>query len=207
MSSILEAIWQGAMSATWLEQVATILGVGGVWLMIRQNLWAFPVGILQVSLSAVVFYEYRLYADMALQVVFLAALVYGWWHWIHGGSKRDEQIPVTRLTMGAVVGWVLVGLAVNGFWGWWLAGHTDASMPYADAFIAAFSLVGQWLQARKKLENWICWLVVDLFAVGVFWRKELYWFAVLYGLFCFMAWGGLRAWRRSWRERGAEVSG
>ena len=200
MGGILDGIWQGLIGASALEQSATVLGVVGVWLMIRQNLWAFPVGMVQVAMSAVVFYRYQLYADMMLQAVFFAALGYGWWHWTHGGPQHDQRLQVGRLRPRGVGGYIALGFVINAIWGWLLASRTDASLPYADAFVGAFSLVGQWLQARKKLENWAFWIVVDLFAVGLFWVKELYWFSVLYALFCGMAWGGHRAWLVSWRR-------
>ncbi len=200
METVIDGIVQGLLASSLLEQTATLLGIVGVWLMIRQNLWAFPVGIVQVTLSAVLFHDYRLYADMMLQGVFVAALIYGWWHWTHGGPEKDARIPVTRLGARGIATAIVAGAAINLGWGWLLATHTDAALPYGDAFIGAFSLVGQWLQARKKLENWLCWLVVDVVAVVIFGMKELYWFAVLYALFCGMAWGGHRAWLQSWRE-------
>lgn len=202
MAGVFEAIWAGVTGATWWEQSATGLGVVGVWLMIRQNLWAFPVGLVQVTLSAVVFYDYRLYADAVLQGVFFAALAYGWWHWTHApeAAAARAQIPVTRLRWRALIGYAGLGLATTLGWGWWLARHTDAAVPYWDACIASFSLVAQWLQARKKLENWSGWILVNAVAVGVYGYKELYWFAVLYAVFLGLAVAGHRAWAASWRR-------
>jgi len=200
MAEILQGIWSGAVGASWLEQTATVLGVLGVWLMIRQNLWAFPVGLVQVTLSAVVFYQYKLYADAKLQGFFFAVLAYGWWHWVRGKGGQPE-LPVTRLSAPAVLGHVGLGAAGAAVWGWLLATRTDAALPYWDAFIGAFSIVSQWLQARKKLENWAGWIVVNAVAVAIYWRKELYWFSVLYALFLVLAVGGHRAWSASWRSR------
>lgn len=201
MDEILQGIWAGLIGATWLEQSATVLGVLGVWLMIRQNLWAFPIGMVQVSLSAVVFYQYQLYADAKLQGFFFVVLAYGWWHWVRGCGDREE-LPVTRLRPRGIAGYALLGATGAGLWGWLLATRTDADLPYWDAFIAAFSIVSQWLQARKKLENWAGWMLVNSVAIGVYWYKELYWFSVLYALFFCMAAAGHRAWSTSRRSRG-----
>ena len=95
---------------------------------------------------------------------------------------------MTRLSRGAIAACVGVGLVGTVLWGWYLATRTDAAMPYRDAFIAAFSILAQWLQARKKLENWIAWMVVNAAAVAVYWIAGLYWFAVLYVLFFILAW-------------------
>jgi nicotinamide mononucleotide transporter len=194
MSGILQAIWEGMTSATPLEQSATILGVLGVWLMIRQSLWAFPVGLVQVALSAVVFHQYRLYADRNLQAVFFAVLAYGWWHWFRGEKTQGEGAQVGVLSWAWRAAFVVLGCAASGAWGWYQAHYTDAAMPYRDAFISSFSILAQWLQARRKLENWHGWILVNATAVPVYWLAGMHWFSVLYFLFLLMALGGLREW-------------
>lgn len=204
MTDILRSLWADLCSAGPLEQSATVLGVVGVWLMIRQSLWAFPVGLVQVSLSALVFYNSRFYADMKLQGLFFIVLAYGWWHWTHPRAGARAALPVGRLNTS---GWILAigsGLAGTVLWGLYLAHNTDAAMPFRDSFIASFSVVAQWLQARKRLENWYGWIVVNAAAVPVYWLGGMYWFSVLYFLFLLMAIGGLREWRAS--ERSARAA-
>ena len=196
MHSVLHEIWIGMSGASPTEQAATLLGVLGVWLMIRLSLWAFPVGMAQVALSAIVFYRARFYADMKLQGVFFVALAYGWWHWTHGGPQKDALRPITRLTPGGWIGAVGASIAGGFIWGWYLRHYTDAAMPYRDAFISSFSIVSQWLQSRKVLENWHGWILVNAAAVPVYWIGGMTWFAVLYFLFLLMAIGGYREWRR-----------
>ncbi|MBP6508325.1 MAG: nicotinamide mononucleotide transporter [Opitutaceae bacterium] len=199
MNEIFHSIWAGITGASWMEQLATVLGLLGVWLTIRQSLWNFPVGLVQVTLSGLVFYEARLYADMKLQVFFFAVLAYGWWHWARGGENH-QALRVTRLTPAGTWGCVTAALAGAALWGWYLRTHTDALMPYRDAFIASFSILAQWLQARKKLENWIGWMLVNAAAVVVYWMAGLHWFAVLYVLFFVLAVGGHYEWLKSWKE-------
>lgn len=197
MTGLLQSIWSGFSEASLVEQSATVLGVLGVWLMIRRTLWAFPVGLLQVSLSAWVFYQNRFYADMKLQAVFFAALVYGWWHWSRGARTAGERLPVTSLS---AKGWSLAigaGLLGTWLWGWYLAKHTDAQMPYRDSFISSFSIVAQWLQSRKKLENWHGWILVNATAVPVYWLGGMHWFSVLYFLFLLLAVAGWREWKKA----------
>ncbi len=196
MHSVLHEIWIGMSGDSPTEQAATLLGVLGVWLMIRLSLWAFPVGMAQVALSAIVFYRARFYADMKLQGVFFVALAYGWWHWTHGGPKKDALRPITRLSSRGWAGAVGSSVAFGFVWGWYLKHHTDAAMPYRDAFISSFSIVSQWLQSRKVLENWHGWILVNAAAVPVYWLGGMAWFSVLYFLFLLMAIGGYREWRR-----------
>lgn len=205
MTEVLHSIWNGFADASLAEQSATVLGVLGVWLMIRRTLWAFPVGLLQVALSAWVFYRSRFYADMKLQAVFFAALAYGWWHWSRGTRSAGEKLPVTRLDGR---GWsfaIGTGLLGAWLWGWYLAANTDAQMPYRDAFISSFSIVAQWLQSRKKLENWYGWILVNGAAVPVYWLGGMHWFSVLYFLFLLMAVAGYREWKSALRESEASI--
>lgn len=205
MEGYASQLWQGFASSSLLEQSATVLGVLGVWLMMRQSLWAFPLGLVQVALSALAFYQVRLYADALLQVAFFGALVYGWWHWAHPRSTDGKRLPVGYLDRRGWL-WALgIGLALTCLWGWVLAAFTDAVMPYRDAFIASFSLVAQWLQARKKIENWLFWILVNATAVPVYWLAGAAWFSALYLLFLGLAVAGYREWRRSERTRRQET--
>ena len=198
MHSILRQILDGALSASWPEQIATVLGLLFVWLAIRESLWNFPVGLVQAAIFGWVCFQGKLYSDALLQAVYIAAMIYGWWHWTRGG-RNSEPLRVQRLTAAGVAGWTAGTLALWAIWGTCMHRFTDAALPYWDGFVFAGSVAAQWLQARKALENWLGWIVVNTVATGVFWVKEYYWFSVLYFLFWLMAWGGLRAWRRSWK--------
>lgn len=183
------------------EILGTVLGVVGVWLMIRQNLWAWPVGLVQVSVYAWVFYDVKLYSDALLQLCFFAILAYGWWHWLHGAHRATTStMPVTRLSAGALATWIGVGAGATAGWGTFMARATDAALPYWDAFILVFSLIAQWLQARKRLECWPGWLLVNTVAIGVYAAKDLYLTAGLYAIFWAMAAWGWREWRKAMAE-------
>jgi len=198
MHSILQQILDGARSATWPEQVATVLGLLFVWLAIRESLWNFPVGLVQAAIFGWVCYQGKLYSDATLKVVYMGAMVYGWWHWTHGG-RDTGPLRVQRLTPAATLWWVVGTLGLWAIWGTGMRRFTDAALPYWDGFIFAGSVASQWLQARKAIENWVGWIIVNTVGVGVFWVKGYYWFSVLYFLFWLLAWGGWRAWQRSWR--------
>jgi nicotinamide mononucleotide transporter len=180
-----------------LEITGTVLGVVGVGLMIRQNIWGWPVGLVQVTISAWVFLEARLYSDLVLQGFFFAIQAYGWWHWRRGGAVEQPKLPVTRLRPQAIAGWTAVGAAATASWGELMRRTTDAALPHWDAFILMFSVIAQWLQARKRLENWAGWMLVNAVAVGVYWARDLRWFAALYAGFFGMAVAGHVAWSRS----------
>jgi nicotinamide mononucleotide transporter len=180
------------------EIIGTVLGIVGVWLMIRQNIWGWPVGLVQVAVYAWVFLDVKLYSDAILQVCFFVIQAYGWWHWArnrHTGAHSD--LPVSRLSFSARLRFVAAGAGLTFGWGWLMAHRTDAAYPYWDAFILVFSLIAQWLQARKNLENWAGWMIVNLVAIGVYWAKDLRLTSGLYLVFLAMAVAGHLAWRKS----------
>jgi nicotinamide mononucleotide transporter len=185
------------------EIIGTVLGVIGVWLMIRQNIWGWPVGLVQVAVYAWVFYDSKLYSDAILQVAFFLIQAYGWGHWLRGACRQVSAgqsapgLPVTRLTGPAIAAWIAAGAVLTAGWGWFMHRTTDAALPWWDAFILVFSLIAQWLQARKNIENWAGWLGVNTVAIGVYWAKDLRLTSGLYLVFWVMALWGWRAWRRT----------
>ena len=178
------------------EIAGAVIGFVGVALMIRQHLLAWPVGLVQVVIYAWVFYQTKFYTGALLQGIFFVILLYGWWSWSRGaqtGGARTE-LPVTRLGRVERGLALLVGLVITLGWGAFMEGATDAVLPYGDAFILAFSLIAQALQARKKIENWPVWIVVNAAAIGVYGSQDLRLTAALYAVFLVMAVVGWRAW-------------
>ncbi len=179
-----------------LEIGGTILGVFGVWLMLNQSIWGWPVGLVQVSIYTWVFFDARLLSGVLLQIIYLLIHAYGWWHWLLG-SKNSEPLRVSSLSSLAILGWILLGAVGTAGWGWFMDKTTDAALPWWDAFILVFSLISQWLQARKNVECWLGWMIVNTVAMGVYWANDLKTTSVLYGIFLLMAFGGWCQWRRS----------
>ena len=196
MHAILHDIRLGLTTASPLDQVNLVLGIVGVWLMIRRSLWAFPVGLVAVSVQGVLFYRTRYYADATLQVFFFAALAYGWWHWVKDKGAAAE-LPVTRQSRPALLATIVLAGAGTVLWALVLRRYTDAIMPFRDAFIAAFSVAAQVLQSRKQVENWPFWVVVNSVAVASYWLGGLFYTALLYAVYLVMAFGGWREWRRA----------
>jgi nicotinamide mononucleotide transporter len=182
-----------------LELVAAVTGAISVWLSVRQNIWSWPTAVVNVVLYAIVFREAKLYADMALQVVYAVLSLYGWYQWLYGGEGRTE-LRVTRtphrlaalLTLIAATGSVVLGTL--------LRHATDAALPYMDSLLSSTSLVAQWMMTRKLLENWLVWIAVDVLYVGMFLFKGLYLTAGLYAVFLGLAIRGYLDWRRSIAE-------
>lgn len=180
----------------WLDQLNLVLGITGVALMIRRSLWAFPVGMLAVTVQGVLFWQWTFYADAKLQVFFFVCLAYGWWHWVRHKGNAPE-LPVTVMGGASRGRWLVLAVAATAIWGWWQANHTDAAMPYRDTFIASFSMVSQVLQVQKRLENWLGWMLVNAVAVATYAAAGLVYTSLLYAVFLGMALLGWRSWKHA----------
>jgi nicotinamide mononucleotide transporter len=167
-----------------------------VWLTVRQNVWCWPAGLVNVSLFAVVFLHARLYGATSLQVVYVALCLYGWYEWLHGGTGHGRLV-VSRTPALWVAGLGLGGVAFAVAFGLFLKLRTDEVLPFWDSATTAFSLVAQWMTTRKWIENWVVWIAVDVVYVGMYVSQRLYLTALLYAVFLVLAVAGLLEWRRS----------
>lgn len=196
MTEVLRNIWLGLTTAAPLDQANLVLGVIGVWLMIRRSLWAFPIGLVAVTVQGVLFRDAKLYADATQQVFFFAALAWGWWHWVRDRGAAPE-LPVTTMTARARLLTLGGGGVAVALWALALRQWTDAIMPWRDAFIAVFGIVGQLLQSRKAIENWPVWVVVNTVAIASYWKADLAYTAFLYALYLVLSFVGWREWLRA----------
>ncbi len=178
------------------ELVAVVVTLAAVYLTTRQNIWCWPLGMVSVTLYALVFRQAKLYADMGLQGLFFALAVYGWWAWLHGNEDHGE-LEVSRASSRAKVVLAAMGVLAGITLGQTLHRFTDASLPFMDSTLTSFSIIAQWMQTRKLLEAWLVWLAVDVFYVGMFLYKGLYPTAGLYAVFLYLAVLGFVEWRRS----------
>jgi nicotinamide mononucleotide transporter PnuC len=180
---------------SWFEVAAALISAAGVWLTARRSPWSWPVGLVSVIAYAWIFIDAKLYSDTLLQVVFALLIVYGWHRWMRNlddsGHVRvaslDTQSAVLHLTLGTAAALAL-GYAMHRW--------TDASLPWLDAALTAFSLVAQWWQARRHAAAWALWIAVDVIYVGEYAYKSLPVTAILYAGFVVLAAIGWRAWHR-----------
>lgn len=208
------------ISQNWLEIFGALTGVIYVFLEIRQNLWLWPVGIVTSAVYIWVFLTGKLYADMTLQGYYLVISFAGLYWWIRGKGdvkpvKEGEDsllsekqntdnsggtLKVTRLTMKT--GLVLAAVLIVLFIAIWmiLDRITDSPVPVCDSFITSVSIVATWMLARKILEHWYLWIIVNAAAVALFITRGLYPTAVLYMVYCIMSFAGLKTWTSSMKH-------
>ena len=193
---LLPAFTWGGSAFTWLELVATVLAVWMVVCNLRVNPLGWPLAIASSALYGLLFVHSKLYGEAALQGVFIVLGAWGWWQWLRGSTGDGRKLQVRRLSprqrwlalAATLAAWPLLGAL--------LARLTDSDVPYLDALPTVGSLLGQYLLARKWLDNWPAWVAVNVFSVALFATKGLWLTTGLYLLFVVMALAGWRAWAR-----------
>jgi len=186
------------LAANWVELAGFVTTAVGIWLTTRRLLICWPVVLAADVLYLIVFYRARLLSDALLQVFFIVFTLYGWWHWWRG-VREEGEVRVVPLALPSLLIALVAGIAGSFVLGE-LAKRLHAALPYLDAALTSFSLVGSWWQARKHIANWWLWIVVNLVYIGEYIYKDLWITTVLYGGLIGLAVLGLRDWRRAARD-------
>ena len=187
-----------------LELLGALTGLASVWWAAREKVWTWPIGIVNSVLFLLLFLDAGLYATASLQVAFIALGVYGWFQWSRGGPAGDE-LPVRRTRAREWLALGAVAVAAQVAWTTWLVVSTDSTVAFWDSAVLVFSLVATYGQARKLLESWWIWIVVDTISVPLFLSQGLVATALLYLGFEMICIVGLRDWQRSLRARNAAL--
>jgi len=187
----------------WLEATGLVSGLLCVALLIRQNIWNWPIGLLYSVVSIVVFYRQRLYAELPLQLFYIVMNAYGWYYWAFGGRRPADDLPITNIPPPTAIALVATVAAVTAVTGYFYATQTNAALPYWDSAATTMSFAGMWMTARKHIENWYVWLVVDVLETGIYLVKGIDLYAVLYCVYIGMAIAGWWAWRQSMQQTAA----
>lgn len=183
---------------SFIELFGFITGAACVALLVRQNIWNWPLGITNNLIFIVLFYRTGLYADVGLQGFYIAISLYGWWTWLHGG-KDHGALKVSRVRPATGVLLALVVLGTTGLLSWLLRRYTNSTVPVLDSLITALSLIAQFMLTRKWIENWLVWIAANCISVGLLIYKGLYVTSALYLVYQVLCVMGLLEWRRALR--------
>jgi nicotinamide mononucleotide transporter len=182
-----------------LEILGFITGTVCIWLNTRQNVWGWFFSIVNAVLYGGVFWQARLYADASLQVYFFLTSIYGGYMWLYGSSNQ-QPIPVTLTPPRLYPIFAVIFVLVTILWGYLLYNYTDASLSYPSSALTVLSLIGQFMLARKYLENWLLWIVANVGYVGMFAYKGLYLTSILYFIFFILAIIGYITWQKDYKR-------
>jgi len=205
VSSLLDAVSAALAAMSWLEIASVSFGLAYLVLAVRQNILCWAAALVSTLLSLVLFYDARLYPETALQVFYAAMAVYGWWQWRHGGrpgERAEKDLPVSiwplRYHAFAIGGSIAAALALGT-----ALSRTNAAFPYLDSFTSVGAVITTYMVAKKILENWVYWLVIDGITLYIYWQRSLYLYAALFVVYLVLVVIGFYRWRRDWHAQAA----
>jgi len=194
---------------SYLEFFGLLTGVIAVVLSSLANIWSWPLGLMNVTLSFFLFFQVQLYPDMFLQVFFFVTNLMGWWRWAHpkpGEEDEAKQLKISFLpyrkvilySLISVAGTVVMALFASNLHEWFPLIFTKPSAsPYLDSFITVMSVMATFLMIQKRVECWVIWVLVDVVATYVYFIRDIRFYSLMYFVFCIIAAFGFWNW---WRE-------
>ena len=200
MQQIIHQFIEGIKTTSWLEFIAVIAGIASVVYSRKENILVFPVGIISTIIFVYLYLKVGLYADASVNFYYTVMSGIGWYMWTR---KKSDGAPLV-ITSSGKKDWQQ---AILFFAVWWviffavLKKFTDSTVPQADSFTAAAALTGMWLMNKKKLENWIWWIITDLVSVPLNFYKGLVFTSFQYAVFLILATMGYITWKEKIRSQ------
>jgi nicotinamide mononucleotide transporter len=181
--------------ANFLENLGIISTLICVWLNTKENVWGWPWAIVSSFIYGIIFYREELYSDMELQIVFILISAFGWYKWLNGEKKQSLEVRDVPKKEFSILMIILIAFACIS--GYLHQKYTNASLPYFDSSLTAISLVAQWMLAKKYLQNWSLWIIVNIGYIAMYFSKNLYGTSVLYFLLLGLAIKGYYDWQKN----------
>jgi len=195
---LVTALLQAAQAMSPWESAAVLLGIAYLLLAMRESLWCWYAAFISTAIFLVLFWDVGLLMESALQVYYLAMAVYGWWEW-QQGSEDESGLAISSWSARQHLIALLAVLFVSGVSGLLLEQFTGAALPYLDSFTTWGSVLTTWMVARKILENWLYWLVIDSVSIYLYLDRELYLTAALFAVYLVIVLFGYRKWLLHYR--------
>jgi nicotinamide mononucleotide transporter len=196
LTDLLNNLGHAAVAMSVAEITAVILAIVYLLLAIRQNILCWPVAVASCVIYIWLMYDAGLYMESALQLFYIAMAVYGWFSWSQGeGTQAELPVTIWPLVFHVVpLGLIALLTVVSGAL---LSSYTEAALPYLDSFTTWGAIVATWMVARKVLQNWHYWFVIDSVSVYLYFSRGLFLTALLFCLYLLLIFIGYRAWHHS----------
>jgi len=195
----LDALARAWAAQSGWEVLAVVLAITYLLLVVRQNLWCWAAALVSTAIYTVLFWDASLLMQSALNAYYMGMAVYGWWHWRHGGQE-DQAAPIVRWPVALHVLSITLILIVAALSGYLLDRYTGAALPYLDALVTWAAVLTTFMVARKVLENWIYWWIINSLAIVLFIDRGLVLTAALHAAYLMIAIVGWRQWLRDYRD-------
>ena len=195
MTDIINTFLNNIQETTFIEGIAVFFGIISVWYARKESILVFPTGIISVLLYVYICIGVKLYADMGINAFYFIMSIYGWYNWTHQNGKVKERV-ISRTTNKEKI-YIIIALIVFFIILYYiLSQHTDSTVPIIDSLTTSIFLVGMWLMALKKVENWTFWIIGDLISIPLYISKDLILTSFQFFIFLILAILGLIEWRK-----------
>ncbi|MFN4285839.1 MAG: nicotinamide riboside transporter PnuC [Lacibacter sp.] len=190
----------GMKATTWPEYLAVFAGIASVWFSRRENIWVYPVGLINTTIYIWLSYKGQLLGEASVNLYYTIMSIYGWWQWARRTPTQEHVLHIRfsdarwwryQLLFFAGVYAVLFGVLTK-----LQQGFAPDAIPWADAFASATAFTGMWLMTRKKVESWYWWMATNLASIPLYFVKHYVFTSVFYFVLLLMAISGWREWRR-----------
>ena len=198
MQDIYTQFLEGLTNTTWLEFIAVIFGIASVVFSRMENILVYPTGLINTILyTYFCFSWWGLYAEGSLNFYYTVMSIYGWVLWSqHKSNTKERKWKITRSNRHE---WLIAMLFFIIAWTvlyFILRRYTDSNVPWGDSFASASAYTGMWLMARKKLENWIWWILTNIASIPLYFYKGAVFTSVQYLVFLVLAILGYITWQK-----------
>jgi nicotinamide mononucleotide transporter len=195
-----QAIIDGLQALSGWEVSAAILGIGYVLFAARESQWCWPLAFISTLIYTVLFWEGQLPMQALLNFYYMGMAIYGFMLWRHHKHAEDD-LPIHSWPLRYHLIFLVTGTVLTVLVGYYLQ-HVHASQrPYLDAGVTVFSVLNTWLMARKVLQNWLYWLVIDAAAIALYLVTGFYATIVMFSLYLILATAGYINWLRLYRQQ------
>ena len=181
-----------------LEAVAMLLAIAYILLAVKQSLWCWPAAFISTLIYSILFFDVSLLMDSALNVYYLLMAVYGWYSWKFGGKLQEKELEVTSYGVSKNIKIIITLSIVSTILGYIMATYTSADFAYVDSFTTVFAVFGTYMLAKKVLENWIYWIVIDVVSIYIYIQKGLNLTAVLFVIYTILAFVAYMNWKKEY---------
>ncbi len=206
LNTFFQLFYENMMESSWLEIVAVVFGILSVWFARQANLLVYPTGIVSTVIYIYICYTIQLYADMGINIFYTSMSIYGWYMWtrrddqqrirpIRWNTKKQQLLGIAMIPLLYIVIFLLIYLFKRGD-----AQYMQSYIPYVDSFTTSIFLIGMWYMARKKIENWIYWIIGNIISIPLYFIKGLVFTSFQFSVFLVLAILGLLQWIKMYEE-------
>lgn len=180
------------------EAIAMGLSIAYLLLAIKQSLWCWVAAFFSTLIYSIIFFDVSLLMDSALNVYYLVMALYGWYSWKYGNKLKEKELKVSSLGLKKNILIIIVLSIISTILGFIMANYTKADFAYIDSFTTVFAIFSTYMLAKKILENWIYWIVIDAISIYIYIQKELNLTAILFAIYTALAFVAYLNWKKEY---------